>query len=86
MDLQLDNKLALVTGSTAGIGFSIAKALAEEGASVIINGRSETAVKQAIEKLTVTAKSEVQGVAGDLSLATEAEKLTQQYPQVDIID
>jgi NAD(P)-dependent dehydrogenase (short-subunit alcohol dehydrogenase family) len=44
MDLQLQNKVSLVTGSTAGIGFAIAKALASEGASVIINGRSKPSV------------------------------------------
>ena len=85
MDLQLDNKTALVTGSTAGIGFSIAKALADEGANVIINGRSEASVQQAIETLKSTAKGEVHGFAGDLSLASEAEKLTKQYFKVDIL-
>src|SRR5690554_2248337 len=85
MDLQLDNKTALETGSTAGIGFSIAKALADEGANVIINGRSEASVQQAIETLKSTAKGEVHGFAGDLSLASEAEKLTKQYFKVDIL-
>jgi NAD(P)-dependent dehydrogenase (short-subunit alcohol dehydrogenase family) len=45
MNLQLENKLALVTGSTAGIGFAIAKALAAEGARIIVNGRTEARVK-----------------------------------------
>ena len=40
MDLQLKGKLALVTGSTAGIGYAIARALAREGARVIVNGRN----------------------------------------------
>lgn len=40
MDLQLNNRLALVSGSTAGIGYSIAEALLREGARVIVNGRS----------------------------------------------
>jgi len=48
MNLQLEKKLALVTGSTAGIGFAIAKALAAEGARVIVNGRSEARVTEAI--------------------------------------
>ena len=48
MDLQLKNKVALVTGSTAGIGFAIASSLAGEGATVIINGRSEKRVVDAI--------------------------------------
>jgi NAD(P)-dependent dehydrogenase (short-subunit alcohol dehydrogenase family) len=85
MDMQLDNKTAFISGSTAGIGFAIAKALAEEGANIIVNGRSDASVKQAIESLKTTAKGEVAGFAGDLSLAAEAEKLTQQYPKVDIL-
>jgi NAD(P)-dependent dehydrogenase (short-subunit alcohol dehydrogenase family) len=48
MDLKLDNKLALVTDSTAGIGFAIAKALAAESARVIINGRTHERVSTAI--------------------------------------
>ncbi len=48
MNLQLENKFALVTGSTAGIGFAIAKALAAEGARVIVNGRSEARVTEVI--------------------------------------
>jgi len=52
MDLQLKGRLSLVTGSTAGIGYAIAEALASEGARVIINGRSQAAVDKAIAKLT----------------------------------
>ena len=48
MDLQLDGKLALVSGSTAGIGFAIANALAREGARVIVNGRSDERVASAM--------------------------------------
>lgn len=85
MDLQLDNKTALVSGSTAGIGYSIAKALADEGANVIINGRSDVSVKQAIATLKETAKGQLYGFAGDLSQADEAQKLISQYPEVDIL-
>lgn len=85
MDLQLKNKTAFISGSTAGIGFSIAKSLAYEGANVIVNGRSEASVKQAIESLKSTAKGNVDGFAGDLSIAAEAEKLTKQFPEVDIL-
>ncbi len=85
MDLQLNNKTAFISGSTAGIGFSIAKALADEGANVIVNGRSESSVKQAIKSLKSTAKGNVDGFAGDLSIAAEAEKLTKQFPEVDIL-
>jgi NADP-dependent 3-hydroxy acid dehydrogenase YdfG len=51
MDLQLSDKLALVTGSTAGIGLAIGSTLAGEGATVIINGRSEKRVTEAIQKI-----------------------------------
>ena len=48
MDLQLTNKKALVTGSTAGIGFAIASLLAQEGAAVVVNGRSPGRVEEAV--------------------------------------
>ena len=48
MDLQLTNKKALVTGSTAGIGFAIASLLAQEGVSVVVNGRTQRRVEDAI--------------------------------------
>ena len=51
MDLQLANKRALVTGSTAGIGFATARALAQEGAEVIVNGRSRAGVADAVARL-----------------------------------
>ena len=51
MDLQLSEKLALVTGSTAGIGFAIAKSLALEGAHVVINGRTRQRVDEALAQL-----------------------------------
>ena len=52
MDLKLTNKLALVTGSTKGIGFAIAVGLAREGARVIVNGRTEKSVIDAQIKFT----------------------------------
>ena len=51
MDLQLSGKRALVTGSTAGIGFAIATELAREGVAVVLNGRSEERVAQAVQRL-----------------------------------
>jgi NAD(P)-dependent dehydrogenase (short-subunit alcohol dehydrogenase family) len=67
MDLQLQNKVSPVTGSTAGIGFAIAEALASEGASVIINGRSQPSVDEAIGKLSQKATGKLIGFAGDLA-------------------
>ncbi len=85
MDLQLDRKLALVTGSTAGIGNAIAVSLAREGASVIINGRTQAAVDAAAAKIRSETGAEVYGYAGDLSLASTAEGLARQHPAVDIL-
>jgi NAD(P)-dependent dehydrogenase (short-subunit alcohol dehydrogenase family) len=85
MDLKLEGKSALVTGSTAGIGFAIAKALAAEGARTIVNGRSEESVERALSELAPAAKGEVLGFAGDLSLESTAEKLVEAHPRVDVL-
>ena len=86
MDLQLTNKLALVSGSTKGIGLAIATGLAREGARVIINGRVDKSVSEAaanIRKTLPGAKLEL--FSGDLSNATVVEKLTGQFPDVEIL-
>jgi NAD(P)-dependent dehydrogenase (short-subunit alcohol dehydrogenase family) len=85
MDLKLNNKSALITGSTAGIGLSIAKTLAGEGADVIVNGRSQESVDAAIAEISKTAVGSVHGFAGDLSKAEVAAELHTQYPSVDIL-
>jgi NAD(P)-dependent dehydrogenase (short-subunit alcohol dehydrogenase family) len=85
MNLQLENKLALVTGSTAGIGYAIAEALAREGANVVINGRTQPAVDQALAKLKTATGKAVLGFAGDLSTAKAAEALAKQHPDVEIL-
>lgn len=85
MDLQINNKIALVTGSTAGIGFAIAKALSAEGATTIINGRSQAAVDQALATLGLSAKGDLFGFVGDLSTTVAAEALFNRFPDVDIL-
>lgn len=85
MDLQLKNRLSLVTGSTAGIGYAIAETLVSEGARVIITGRSQGSVDKAITQLTPTATGELLGFAGDLARAEVAEQIAQKYPGVEIL-
>jgi NAD(P)-dependent dehydrogenase (short-subunit alcohol dehydrogenase family) len=77
--------LSLVTGSTAGIGYAIAEALTSEGAKVIINGRSQNTVDNALKKLSSSAVGELIGFAGDLSTQKAAEQLAKKYPNVEIL-
>ena|SRR5215472_580044 len=83
MHLQLEGKRALVTGSTAGIGFAIAQVLASEGASVIINGRTRHRGKAAIRNLGT--RVEPQGLAADLGTAAGAEEAIARFPEVEIL-
>ncbi len=85
MDLQLKGKRALVTGSTAGIGYAIAAALAREGADVIVNGRTEDGVAKAVATVKAETGGDVVGFAGDLGGAAAAEALVQAHPHVDIL-
>lgn len=86
MDLQLRDKLALVTGSTAGIGYAIAKSLTAEGARVIVNGRTEERTAEAARRIRGnSANAEVEEFAADLSRADAAETCFQTYPQLDIL-
>lgn len=86
MDLQISGKKAVVTGSTAGIGFAIASELAREGASVVINGRSQSGVDAAIARLKAAVPgAQVAGCAADLSNAAGCEALFAAHPQADIL-
>ena len=85
MDLKLRGKLALVSGSTAGIGFAIAAALAAEGARVIVNGRKQASVDEAMARITAGEGGEVLGFAGDLSSREVAEALTAKHPNIEIL-
>ena len=85
MDLQLTKKIALVTGSTAGIGNAIATSLAREGATVIINGRKPAAVEKAVAAMQADTQGDIIGFAGDLSVAGDAEALVRAHPVVDIL-
>ena len=87
MDLRLGGKRALVTGSTAGIGFAAVARLAEEGASVVVNGRSAERVEEAVRRVRERApgEAEVSGVAADLGSAEGVEELVRQVPEVDVL-
>jgi NAD(P)-dependent dehydrogenase (short-subunit alcohol dehydrogenase family) len=86
MDLQLTDKLALVSGSTKGIGLAIATGLAREGAKVIVNGRSEKSVGEALVKIhQAVPGAKLESFAGDLADAAVVEKLVKQFPAVDIL-
>jgi len=85
MDLKLKGKLALVSGSTAGIGHAIAAALAAEGARVIVNGRSQASVDDAVARIRAGEGGEVLGFAGDLATPAAAEALAARFPNIEIL-
>ncbi|MDQ3063188.1 MAG: SDR family NAD(P)-dependent oxidoreductase [Acidobacteriota bacterium] len=86
MNLQLDKKKVLVTGSTAGIGFAIASVLAVEGASVIVNGRTQQRVDEAVEKIKgEIPNADISGIAADLSTVEGAKSVVEFAPEVEIL-
>lgn len=86
MDLQLSGKVALVSGSTAGIGLAIGSILAGEGATVIINGRSEKRVTEAIGKIRQKhARAKLEPLIGDLSTVEGVTQATGKFPHADIL-
>jgi NAD(P)-dependent dehydrogenase (short-subunit alcohol dehydrogenase family) len=86
MDLGLKGRTAVVSGSTAGIGFAIAAALAAEGASVVVNGRTEPRVAGAIEGIRRQVKSaQVKGIAADLGTPSGVDDFLQKAPETDIL-
>lgn len=78
MDLHLKDKIALITGSSKGLGYATALQLAREGCKVVINGRDEARVQDAVEKVKKETGAQVIGVTGDASLPDMPEKLIQQ--------
>ena len=86
MDLQLSDKVALVSGSTAGIGLAIATTLAQEGATVIVNGRTQDRVNHALDRNEQSVpNAKIQGIAADLGTQAGVELLFQQVPFVNIL-
>lgn len=86
MDLQLENKKAFVSGSTKGIGLAIARTLAQEGVELIINGRSQKSVDQALDTLKKEVpKAKVSGIPCDFSNPEEIKALVATIGKVDIL-
>ena len=86
MNLGLQGKLAAVSGSTAGIGLAIAATLAEEGARVVINGRTQARVDAALQTLRLNNRgAEFTGVTADLGTSSGIEKFVEAVPTADIL-
>jgi NAD(P)-dependent dehydrogenase (short-subunit alcohol dehydrogenase family) len=84
--IDLSGRTALVTGSTQGIGLAIAAGLASAGASVVVNGRTEPRVQEAVARvLAEQPDAEVRGIAADVVDAGGAAELVEQLPQVDVL-
>ncbi len=86
MELKLTDKVVLVTGSTAGIGFAIAGSLASEGAHVYLNGRTQERVNAAMAAIrSNTAAGKVDGIVADFSSSAGAEAVIAKLPVVDVL-
>ena len=92
MDLRIENKTAVVTGSTAGIGLAIASLLAREGADVIVNGRTQERVDETVARIQAEIGNQktgtggrVRGVAADLATAAGAAEFVRKIPETEIL-
>ena len=86
MKIDLAGRTALITGSTAGIGYAAAQALALAGASVVVNGRNEKRVAEAVEQIReATGSDTVTGIAADVATAEGANDLIAALPDVDVL-
>jgi len=86
MDLGLTGKRALVTGSTAGIGFATAEALAREGAAVVVNGRTQGRVDSAVARIRgAVPTARIDGIAADVSTAAGCAAVTAAHPELDVL-
>jgi NAD(P)-dependent dehydrogenase (short-subunit alcohol dehydrogenase family) len=86
MDLKLAGRVALITGSTSGIGYAIAEGLAREGAAVIVNGRSQQSVDRAVDRLKkARPQAAVEGIAADAASEAGADQIFGRFPRVDVL-
>ncbi|MCZ4077585.1 SDR family NAD(P)-dependent oxidoreductase [Rhodococcus sp. H36-A4] len=86
MDLQLQGKSAFVSGSTQGIGYAIARALLQEGASVVINGRNESKLDEAVRQLGLEVPgATISGAVADFEDSTDVGRLLESFGDIDIL-
>jgi NAD(P)-dependent dehydrogenase (short-subunit alcohol dehydrogenase family) len=86
MKIDLSDKTALVTGSTAGIGYAVAKGLAATGSAVVLNGRGKLRVDEAVARLAREVPGgRVRGIAADVSTAAGCKELVAALTEVDIL-
>lgn len=86
MKIELSGKIAIVSGSTAGIGLAIATGLAASGAETVVNGRSQEAVDRAAATIRKTVpEAKLRGVAADLGSREGCDALAQAVPKADIL-
>jgi NAD(P)-dependent dehydrogenase (short-subunit alcohol dehydrogenase family) len=85
LDLQLQGKTALITGSSAGIGYATAQSLLKEGADVIINSRNPANLDKAAASLKAATGREPKKFVGDMSKAVDIDRLVKEFPNVDIL-
>src|SRR5512132_604604 len=85
MRIDLSGRQAVVSGSTAGIGYAIAKGLAAAGARVVINGRNEQSVLDAARRLAGEVEGAITGIAADLGTAEGVRHVAARVPEADIL-
>jgi NAD(P)-dependent dehydrogenase (short-subunit alcohol dehydrogenase family) len=86
MELGLENKRALVTGSTAGIGLATAECLAREGARVIVNGRTEARVQAAVARIrSAVPAAKLDGIAADVGTAEGCAAVSERFAELDVL-
>ncbi len=86
MDLKLQGKTAFITGSTAGIGFATAQALAKEGVNVVLNGRTKKKLDEAVQKLQQEfPETSISGLVADFGKLNEVAELLNELPGIDIL-
>jgi NAD(P)-dependent dehydrogenase (short-subunit alcohol dehydrogenase family) len=86
MNIDLSGKTAVVTGSTSGIGYAIARGLAQAGAHVVVNGRDKQKVERAVVALaSEVVGADIRGHAADIGTAEGCAALVKSHPHVDIL-